>query len=83
MMTRTEQPSNNSPSHAEILSVFKAISQILAVRLFLLLAVIGSFWLANEAISSTDSHSAWILTIYCALTILPLVVLDLMKNRGE
>jgi hypothetical protein len=78
----TSQPSNNEANLA-LLSVFKALSQILAIRLFLLLAVVGSFVLAYMAMSNPDPHSSWVLAIYNILTIIPLVTWDfLMRSRG-
>lgn len=66
--------------------MIRAISAILAVRLFLLLSVVGSFVLAFMAMSDTTSHSIWVLAVYCVLTVLPLVFLsfkDTMKAKED
>jgi len=56
--------------------VIRAISAILAIRLFLLLSVAGAFVLAFMAMADTTSHSIWVLAVYCVLTVLPLVFLS-------
>lgn len=74
---------SQKPDNDALLAVFKVISQVLAIRLFLLLAVIGAFVLAYIAMQSTDIHTSWVLAIYSALTILPLVTWDIItKGRG-
>ena len=63
------------------LPVFGALATILAVRLFLLFAVIGAFVLAQAALPDTTYHSMWVLVAYCSFTILPLVWLDLHGKK--
>lgn len=86
MLEATQRIQNPQPStkvnHAAIIAVLQAIAVILAVRLFLLLAVIGSFILAYSGLPATDNHSLWVLGIYCVFTVLPLVWLD-MKTRNR
>lgn len=70
-------------SFEAILPVFSALAAILAVRLFLLFAIVGAFILAQAALSDQTSHGLSILIAYCSLTILPLVWLDIQsKKRG-
>jgi hypothetical protein len=64
-----------------MLPIFGALTSILAVRLFLLFAVIGSFILAQTALTDNESHSLWVLIAYCGFTILPLVYLDIQSRR--
>lgn len=79
--TVTQPPKVNIT--ANLVSVFGAIAAILAVRLFLLLSVIGAFTVAFMAIPLSDSHSLWVLGIYCVFTIVPLVFLDIKtRNRS-
>jgi hypothetical protein len=63
------------------LPVFGALATILAVRLFLLLAIIGSFVLAKMAMKDTSDHSMYVLISYCLLTVIPLVYLDIHNKR--
>lgn len=79
-MIQTAKPAPSSNNDA-ILAVFKVLSQILAVRLFLLLAVIGSFVLAYIAMNNDNAHSLMVLAVYLAFTVLPLVALDFMNKR--
>ena len=64
-----------SSNNLAIVAVIRAISAILAIRLFLLLAVVGSFVLAYMAMADANPHSIWVLVAYCILTVLPLVFL--------
>jgi hypothetical protein len=83
-MTATANPGLSNKSNNEaLLAVFKVLSQVLAIRLFLLLAVIGAFILAYIAMSSPDAHTLWVLGIYCAFTVLPLVFWDLASRGRE
>ena len=76
-------------SHTQIVKVFNAflpvfgaLATILAVRIFLLFAIIGAFVLAQAALTDTNNHSMWVLISYCSFTILPLVWLDLHGKKG-
>jgi hypothetical protein len=72
-----------STDNSAVISVFKAISHILAIRLFLLLSVIGSFVLSFMAMAASDSHSVWVLAVYNSLTTLPLVIWDLLARKNR
>ncbi len=63
-----------------LLPVFSALAAVLAVRLFLLFAVVGAFILARAALPDQTDHGLYVLIAYCALTILPLVWLDTQKR---
>lgn len=77
MPTATPRTSSNkSTDYTAIVAVIRAISAILAIRLFLLLSIGGSIGLAYLAMLDTSSHSIWVLTAYCVLTVLPLVFLS-------
>lgn len=76
MPTATPRTSSNKTDYTAIVAVIRAISAILAIRLFLLLSVIGSFALAYLAMLDATPHSIWVLTVYCVLTVLPLVFLS-------
>ena len=62
------------PDH--INAVFAAIAKVLAVRLQLLLSLIGAFVLALGAMRSQDWPGLSVLIAFCGLTILPLVWLE-------
>lgn len=73
-------PPTPSNPLASILGMMQAIAIILSVRLFLLLSVIGAFILAYNAMQMQFDRGLWSLGIFCTLTILPLVFLDI-KTR--
>ena len=66
-----------------LLPVFTALAAILAVKVFLLFAIIGAFVLAQAALPDQTYHGMWVLISYCALTILPLVWLDVCGKKGS
>lgn len=66
----------SSPDYGRIVSVLQAIGTILAIRFFLMLAVIGSIGLAFVAMPQTDAHGIFVLIAYNSLTVLPLVFLS-------
>lgn len=74
-VSQSTQPTNHK-SEPIVLAVFETIAAILAIRFFLLLAIVGAFVLGVMTVQSQDNHSLWTLGIYCAFTILPLVFLD-------
>ncbi len=76
-----EKPNALAEAFNSLLPIFSALAAILAVRLFLLFAIIGAFVLAQTALADTTYHSLWVLTAYCAFTILPLVWLDLAGKK--
>ena len=79
--TSSEKPSSISVFMDSLLPAFSALAAVLAVRLFLLFAVIGAFILAQTALTGNDPHSMWVLVIYCAFIVLPLVWLDSYGRR--
>ena len=64
-----------------LVGVFHAIAQILAVRLILLLAVVGGFALAVMVLQSPTPVSAAILAGYVVSTVWPLVWLNIAGKR--
>lgn len=66
-----------------LVDTFRVISQILAVRFILLLAVIGGFALALIVLQSATVIGASILAGYVVSTVWPLVWLDLGARRKE
>lgn len=76
-----EKPNPLVKTLEAFLPVFGTLAAVLAVRLFLLFAVVGAFILAQAALTSNDTHSMWVLVVYCAFTILPLVWLDAFGRK--
>ncbi len=67
-----------------LVGVFHAIAQILAVRLILLLAVVGGFALAVMVLQTPTPVSAAVLAGYVISTVWPLVWLDIAgKKKAE
>lgn len=64
-----------------LVPVFTALAAVLAVRLFLLLAITGAFILAEKTLS--DTSGIWVLIAYCTFTILPLVWMDIHSKKGS
>lgn len=65
------------PSAADLINAnFSAIARILAVRLQLLLALIGAFVLAEGAMASQSNAGLLVLIAWAVLTIMPLVFLE-------
>lgn len=69
-----------SPDYSAIVSVMEAVAKILAVRLLLLLSVLGSIGLAFVSMEQESTHGIYVLVSYCLLTVLPLVWLS---TRGK
>jgi hypothetical protein len=63
------------------LPVFGALAAILAVRLFLLLAIIGAFVIAQMAMDDMTNHGLYVLIGYCGFTVIPLCWLDTYGKR--
>lgn len=62
---------------------FAALAAILAIRLFLLFAIVGAFILAQTAMLDATNHGIYVLISFCVFTVLPLVWLDVYgKKRG-
>lgn len=72
---------NSRMNYGAILSALQAIAMTVAVRFLLLLALIGAFYLATEAMSQQTNLSLYILIAYCLLTVAPLVWLYTVKPR--
>ena len=64
-----------------LLPVFGALAAILAIRLFLLFAIVGAFILAQTVLEQTTTLAIWVLVSYCAFTILPLVFLEIATRK--
>lgn len=60
---------------------FAAIAAVLAVRVILLLSVIGAFVLGEIAMQSKDVYSLWVLGIFCGFTMPILSYLDIQTRR--
>jgi hypothetical protein len=58
---------------AGVIGAFNALAIILAVRLILLVAVIGAFYLTVIAIDRPDPWRMAALAIYCVVTVIPTV----------
>lgn len=69
-----------------MLAVFEVVGRIIAVRLFLFLALIGAFVLALYAMSWQTTAALAVLISYCVLSVLPLVALEwrgrVLAQRG-
>lgn len=80
----TPEPKKNALAETlnAMLPVFATLAAVLAVRLFLLFAIIGAFILAQSALTDTTDHGIWVLAVYCAFTILPLVYLEIHGKRS-
>lgn len=78
------QASNATDSkNANMVNILRVISQILAVRFILLLAVIGGFGLALIVLQNPTVIGAFVLGGYVISTVWPLVWLDVGYRRKE
>lgn len=84
-MPESEMPKENVllRTFNEMLPVFAVLATILAIRLFLLFAIVGAFILAQTALSDTSDHGIWVLAVYCVFTILPLAWLETQKKKSD
>lgn len=79
---QTEQPqpppdvAQTQAMLAQTLGVIAAIAGLTAVRLLLLLAVVGAFYLATIAANNPIGAALYVLVAYCVLIVLPLVWLE-------
>lgn len=64
------------PASDVVLQVMNAMFAVLTVRVMLLLAVIGAFALAWQAITDPSELKIWILGVYSIVTIAPLAWLS-------
>lgn len=81
-MTVSPTPPSRVARSDILLAVLTAISRVLAVRLQLLLALVGAFVITLLAMDQQSSIGLAILVAYCALTVLPLIVLA-WPERGK
>ena len=68
-------------SHDAIHAAYAVASRILAPRAVLAPALVGAFVLAVISMLRADWPAFATLAAYCVLTIIPIVVLELRKNR--
>ena len=82
--SKQEPESSSNSKNIQVLSVFKAIGIVLAVRFFLFLSLLGSFVLSLIAIYDKNLASLLVLIAYSLLTTGPLVLLEWKgkKNGG-
>ena len=71
----TPSPTPSPYPTVAVLTVLRSIAMVLAIRLQLLWALAGAFILALLAMSQQSYIGLAILAAYCALTVIPLVVL--------
>ena len=64
------------------IGVFQAVATILAVRLLLLLALIGGFLLAWQALQLNSPQAVAVLIAYAVLIMIPLVYLERAPKKG-
>jgi hypothetical protein len=74
--TAEPQPSQNNVLLAQTMGVIAAIAGITAIRVLLLLAVSGAFYLSTQAIALQSTASLLVLVAYSLFTVLPLVALE-------
>lgn len=60
----------------EVLTAMSGLASLLSVRLMLMLAVIGAFALAWQAVNDPTTLRIWVLGVYSVVTIAPLAVLS-------
>lgn len=84
MTTSTPAPTTDQTAIlAQTLGIISAIAALTAVRLLLLLAVVGAFYIAVLAATSPVQGPLFVLVAYAVLIVLPLVWLDSNKRlRG-
>ena len=63
-----------------MLAAFSAFGFALSARALVLLSLLGAFVLALMAMRAQTNMSAILLTLYCVLTVIPLVVLELRSK---
>lgn len=77
-----ERPDHRAAILIQVQASFEAIARILAIRLLLLLALVGAFVLALIAIQSPSLQPLYILTAYGVLAVLPIVWLEQHGKGG-
>lgn len=68
-------------NRSQIIAVLQAIALVLAVRILLLLSIVGGFVLAVMAMRAPSTEAIVVLISYCCLTVLPLVWLERYGRR--
>jgi hypothetical protein len=66
-----------------LLAAFSALGYAVSARALLFLALVGAFSLAVMAMLNQTTMSVTVLGLYCVLTVLPLVFLELRAKRPE
>ena len=80
-MATNEPPADTPQAFITALAVVKAGAYALSARALLLLALIGAFVLARQAMEAQTFFSLAILALYCAFTILPVAYLETRRGR--
>jgi len=80
--TKILTPEAVEAEYSALLAMFRVATRILAVRLFLLLSLAGSFALSIIATNNQTPQSAWVLVLYAMVTTLPLTALEIMGRRN-
>lgn len=76
-----EKPNALLSTFNSLLPIFSALAAVLAVRLFLLFAIIGAFDLAYMAMTDSDNHKIAVCVFYDLLVVFPLVWLDIQGKK--
>jgi hypothetical protein len=66
-----------------LLAAFSALGYAVSARALLFLSLIGAFALAVMAMSRLSVEAMIILGLYCGMTLLPLVFLEIYAKRGD
>jgi hypothetical protein len=66
-----------------LLAAFAALGFAVSARALVFLSLVGAFVLAVMAMMNQTMMSVVVLGLYCALTVLPLVFLELRAKRGD
>jgi hypothetical protein len=66
-----------------MLAAFAAIGFAVSARVLLFLSLIGAFVLATMAMLSQTNMSAIILSLFCVLTVVPLVALEISARKKD
>ncbi len=74
---------SQSASPQAMTAVFRALAMILAIRLQLLLVLIGALILAVMAMNEPSNLKLLVLGTYSVLTIIPMVLLDVSARRKQ
>jgi hypothetical protein len=66
-----------------LLAAFAALGFAVSARALLFLSLVGAFALAVMAMSRLNAEAMIILGLYCGMTLLPLVCLEIYAKRGD